>query len=968
MKTLKTTRSGWFEGRFSKRFVSLLCLSIPLITLGQPLRLLTSDPADGAVGIPLQITVSFTFNAPIDTSRVGETDEGPRYVVFPITGVQTSSPRYSADLTTLIFDVTHDPGIDVTWAFLNLFAADGSPQPRIEVVRYTTAVLHREAVLTGRLTSDISDPNYNRAIVLLVSDLDWLEEDGGPNEALVTAGTTLPGQDIYAIRYVRPGSYFMAAFLFDGGSPIAIGVLKGMDNEARLITVTDQTLTGLDIHLQTFDFGGADPIDALDALAVVRPVMQTERPDARPIVLDGSNPSMPPTGLSDEWTVVYVTDSDSMVYFFETVGDRIRNRMSFRYSEIPEDERPDQDLADMKSIPSNAIGSQQAFGIALMNGMQTQLTAYPGGFDHHVRVGYVLSPFYTEYPGLVIVSSEPFWAIEYEVWQPDSLRTWSYLIDAATGSFIGRRYGSEPAHYEGGFDFIGSNPPDMSTNVPLLKVLEFTFSESVHVHHLEMNRNITAVPQPQVGSITISEDHRTIRIEALHAPDTDYTWVFGDVRSANGQMLQNVPVVRYTTRSDISTLTLSGGLAWGRPPSDMMNGGMVRNIIVLFDSPDYLRNGADGEPIGMVAAGTTEPWSDHWIIRNVRPGTYFPGVFQLLYEPDGGIELLAYGFMDNGMGEPAPVHVTDVSLGGILLNMRPKDDHHQPVGVMDVYEKARSLVRGSNPNARFVLAWGREDIDMGRPADGMTDDWMFIFYDESSGMVDQLYVDFHGIQEHVRFHLDDIPEEERVDPARITFLPDQFIRNADALNTALDNGLRALLSNIPDQNAWAQVGYQLSGFYDRYPTHLNASSNPYWEVTFNLEVYRNEPVFEILSETEAFFVIDAITGASITNTVSTGIESASDLPGALELLPNMPNPFNPSTVLGYRLSGALGGTPVRLSVYDVLGREVAVLVDGVMPAGEHLTRFDASRLPSGMYIAVLESGGQRRFRTMMLIK
>ena len=779
MKTLKTSLGGWFDGRFSKRFVTLICLSIPLLANAQPLRFLTSDRLDGGGGVRQQTPASVTFNTAVDTSRI-----------------------------------------------------------------------------------------------------------------LV-------------------------------------------------------------------------PIDALEAWSMVREVILNERPNARPIVLEGNNPTMPPDGLSDEWLVVYVTDADSLVHFFETQGHRIRERMRFHYGEIPLDERPDMDLADMKSIPPNAIGSQQAFTIALANGMQSQLMAFPGGFDHHVTVRYFLSPFHTEYPDLVNAASHPFWAIEYEVWLPDSMRFWTYLMDAASGAFLGRTYRSEGNEFHSEFDFTGSNPADMSTSVPLEMMLEFTFSEPVHVHHLDLNRNITAIPEPQVRSITISEDHRSIRIDVIHAPGTDYTWLFTDVRSADGRILSDVPVVRYTTRPTISNLTLSGGLVWNHPQDDTPGYGVVRTIITLFDSPDYLRGGANGEPEGIVAAGTTQRGSDQWVVQNVRPGILYPGVFQLLYEPDGGIELLAYGFMDNGTGEPMPVNVVDASIGGILLTLRNRDEDHHPVGVMDVFDMARMRVRSANPNARFVLAWGREDMDPPRIANGKTDDWMFIFYDETTGMVDQLFVGFRGIQEHVRFHLDEVPEDERVDPAGITFLPDQFISNEIALQTAMDHGMRSLLSTIPDQNAWVQVGYQLSGFYNRYATHLSAGSNPYWEVKFNAEVFRHEPEFEIIRETEAFFVIDAITGASITNTFTTDIGSESDLPGGFVLLPNMPNPFNPSTTLRFTLDA---GRETRLSVYDVLGREVVVLVDGTMPAGEHLTRFDASLLPSGVYIAVLESGGQRRFRSMLLIK
>jgi hypothetical protein len=80
---------------------------------------------------------------------------------------------------------------------------------------------------------------------------------------------------------------------------------------------------------------------------------------------------------------------------------------------------------------------------------------------------------------------------------------------------------------------------------------------------------------------------------------------------------------------------------------------------------------------------------------------------------------------------------------------------------------------------------------------------------------------------------------------------------------------------------------------------------------------------------------------------------------------NYPNPFNPATRITYRLDSA-GMTSLR--VYDVLGREVAVLVNERMPAGEFHAVFDASTLASGTYVYVLEHNGQRTSSLMTLIK
>ena len=67
-----------------------------------------------------------------------------------------------------------------------------------------------------------------------------------------------------------------------------------------------------------------------------------------------------------------------------------------------------------------------------------------------------------------------------------------------------------------------------------------------------------------------------------------------------------------------------------------------------------------------------------------------------------------------------------------------------------------------------------------------------------------------------------------------------------------------------------------------------------------------------------------------------------------------PNPFNPTTAIRFALPE---GTDVRLEVFDVTGRRVALLVDGAVSAGHHEASFEASRLPSGLYLYRLEATG-----------
>jgi hypothetical protein len=80
---------------------------------------------------------------------------------------------------------------------------------------------------------------------------------------------------------------------------------------------------------------------------------------------------------------------------------------------------------------------------------------------------------------------------------------------------------------------------------------------------------------------------------------------------------------------------------------------------------------------------------------------------------------------------------------------------------------------------------------------------------------------------------------------------------------------------------------------------------------------------------------------------------------------NYPNPFNPSTKINYSIAEA---GFVKLSVYNLLGQEVAVLVNDVKNAGSYEVSFDASNLSSGTYIYKLASGSKVEVKKMILTK
>ena len=99
-------------------------------------------------------------------------------------------------------------------------------------------------------------------------------------------------------------------------------------------------------------------------------------------------------------------------------------------------------------------------------------------------------------------------------------------------------------------------------------------------------------------------------------------------------------------------------------------------------------------------------------------------------------------------------------------------------------------------------------------------------------------------------------------------------------------------------------------------------------------------------------------------TLTTGVEDEIVV-NDFTLEQNYPNPFNPSTSIKYTLAEQ---SPVSLKVYDVLGNEVATLINKEIQAGSHEVEFDASNLPSGIYFYTLNAGEFAQTRKMILLK
>jgi titin len=119
----------------------------------------------------------------------------------------------------------------------------------------------------------------------------------------------------------------------------------------------------------------------------------------------------------------------------------------------------------------------------------------------------------------------------------------------------------------------------------------------------------------------------------------------------------------------------------------------------------------------------------------------------------------------------------------------------------------------------------------------------------------------------------------------------------------------------------------------------------------------------VSSTTVSAYSNEASATTSVTKENASSLDAAQ--PTDIVLAPNYPNPFNPSTTIKFTLPE---GVNVSLKVVNVTGQEVATLVEGFRAAGAHQVTFKATKLPSGIYYAVLKAGEVTQIQRMTLAK
>jgi hypothetical protein len=175
-------------------------------------------------------------------------------------------------------------------------------------------------------------------------------------------------------------------------------------------------------------------------------------------------------------------------------------------------------------------------------------------------------------------------------------------------------------------------------------------------------------------------------------------------------------------------------------------------------------------------------------------------------------------------------------------------------------------------------------------------------------------------------------------------------------NVEADGATYAIYRSTSHDGGYAQIAsvqYTSTSYID-YSVSLPTSTTYYYKMTA-IDAGGN------VSDTSSIVSI----GGPSSQTVPRHFAEESKLPECYQLFQNSPNPFNPATSIGYDLPE---DAYVTLKIYDILGCEVASLVNGMQTAGHKSIAFDASNLTSGVYFYRLQTNKFTDVKKMVLMK
>ncbi|HTR98482.1 MAG TPA: T9SS type A sorting domain-containing protein [Bacteroidota bacterium] len=487
------------------------------------------------------------------------------------------------------------------------------------------------------------------------------------------------------------------------------------------------------------------------------------------------------------------------------------------------------------------------------------------------------------------------------------------------------------------FTIVSTVPANNATNVSAsTTTVSITFSAAVDTTMWQLNQGksqtqCSLTSFDSLTAVSFSGDHKTVNLTVRLSAGKPYFFAVFSAKSQGGVQMAAAQPFYFTTAASFPATTVSGTVLSGG------SGVGTAGAFVALSSTSLQQ----GDP--QFVAGAIADIAGNFTIPYVPNGTLYPLAAKDV-NLDGGIDPNS----GDAVGTGDAVVVSGSNLTGITITFLASQTYR----FKDALDTLNAHKSGFPAGTSLRAIQGSSTDSTGKSAQwefdyaGATWQTSFIFRLESFGA---------GVRGMDTSQFTWVKQGDPIVTMPVPAVVDSFLARAERSG---GHAYRPVPMTWNGFDVRVNIGdLRLQGYWDMEPD----TSKDYLGVTY---WYGTETQNNSITLGQRRFLGDYVTG-NILGTTGVSASGNAGVPGAYALEQNYPNPFNPSTSVEFALPAA---SQVRLSVYNLLGQEVATLVNGQMAAGTHTVRFDASKLSSGVYLYRLTAGSFAKSMKLLIMK
>jgi hypothetical protein len=483
-------------------------------------------------------------------------------------------------------------------------------------------------------------------------------------------------------------------------------------------------------------------------------------------------------------------------------------------------------------------------------------------------------------------------------------------------------------------------PGNGATSVPTSATLAITFSAPLDTTKFFSLDNGLMSSLDTITAQWYSADRRTAYLNVHFAADKVH---FVCVYWAPGDGGAKMAIPQLFTFATASAFPTSGYQASGTVSSGSTGVSPAYALVAL--TPSSIGNGKPD-----IIAGQVADAAGAFAFPNLAPGTYYPLAIRDLNQD---------GRLNPGNGDPISIGDPFTIVSSPISSINLPFQYFGPLTFKTACDSAAAIAATSLPNdrqLRNVYCWNLDTT-------GVSTDWTFNYTSVSSGKAYAVRIGTmeKRIEELGGPSADWFRNWKPITSPAVAVAPESVV-------VRTENGGGRLWRTAANTGGYIfQIGLTLGYLQNSQFYGMSFdTSKLYWGVEYILGNQIRPDSFATARSKK--FIVDIVT-ANIVSFTDVAERDREGIADRFALAQNYPNPFNPSTTISYELPGVRGmSSAVSLIVYDMLGREVAVLVNETKDPGNYTVTWNAAGVTSGVYYYRLHAGNFFDVKKMIMLK